>query len=144
QEEVLFDRVQYGLQRNAFYRVDINAVAILAPHLYPEFTNKSTLNKHYLLFFTLGHEIFHSVVRKYWAERSGTFESGMHCLYEHFSQTCDLYGVGACNSGSLTFQEDGSDVEGLRIAHELLMHNYKPEELRKIVFTSKTNTVDRE
>ncbi|GMR55171.1 hypothetical protein PMAYCL1PPCAC_25366, partial [Pristionchus mayeri] len=112
---LLLERIDRSLEFGAFYAFDLNKVAILAPIIYPAFTDNNTLNKNYNLFNIIGHEIFHSVVIESWATKSTAFMNGMNCLIDHYNRTCDVYGVGECNSGNQTFTEDGPDLEGLRI-----------------------------
>ncbi|GMT03571.1 hypothetical protein PENTCL1PPCAC_25745, partial [Pristionchus entomophagus] len=144
EEQMLVYRVRYDLAINAFYNDEVNKVAILAPFLYPAITDKSTIDKPYNLFFFIGHEVFHSVVRTDWAEKSPAFNSGMKCMIDHYNKTCDTYPVGSCNSGAQTFEEDGPDIEGQRINYEFLIRNNKEEELNEIVFESERLSVNRE
>ncbi|GMS83172.1 hypothetical protein PENTCL1PPCAC_5347, partial [Pristionchus entomophagus] len=142
--KVLLRRVLFNLRVNAVYYDDVNKVAILAPFLYPELNDNSTLNKPYALFSIIGHEISHSVMLKKWANRSSTFKKGMECLTDHYNRTCDRFGKGVCNSGTQSFAEDGSDVLGARINYEFFTRNYKEEERNEIVFDSKLLSVNRE
>ncbi|GMR38545.1 hypothetical protein PMAYCL1PPCAC_08740, partial [Pristionchus mayeri] len=143
-EVMLISRVISALERNAFYLYGKNRVMVLAPYLYPEPTDNATLNKHYFLFNTISHEMFHSVVVETWANISATFKQEMECLKNHFNRTCGLYDEGSCNSGEQTFHEDGPDVEGMRVNYEFLTRNYNDDQLKEIVFTSDSLSVNRE
>ncbi|GMR31046.1 hypothetical protein PMAYCL1PPCAC_01241, partial [Pristionchus mayeri] len=68
----------------------------------------------------------------------------MDCLIDHYNRSCDLYGVGACESGNLTFTEDGPDLEGLRINYEWLKKNYNSDELSQILCESDSLSVNKE
>ncbi|GMT06615.1 hypothetical protein PENTCL1PPCAC_28789 [Pristionchus entomophagus] len=141
---MLVDRVRYNLEENAFYSHSLNKMAVLAPYMYPEFTDNTTLNKPYILFATIGHEMAHSVAISEWANESTAFKNGMECLNDHFNRTCDVFGVGSCYSGAYTFREDGSDIIGQRINYEFLKRNYKEVELKETVFKSPLLSVNRE
>ncbi|KAF8353539.1 hypothetical protein PRIPAC_97345 [Pristionchus pacificus] len=92
EELLLFTRVTSKYDENAFYFYELNRVVILAPFIYPKLADGNTLNKPYNLFVTLAHEIFHSVINKTWAERSDSFKDEMECYYDHFNETCEIFG----------------------------------------------------
>ncbi|GMR60754.1 hypothetical protein PMAYCL1PPCAC_30949 [Pristionchus mayeri] len=140
---MLIHRVDGQMRKDAYYHRELNKVAILAPYLYPQLTDNSTLNKNYGLFYVIGHEMFHSVVNQEWAEKSSAFNNGLSCLISHYERTCGLYGEGSCNSGNQTFREDGADLEGLRNNYEFLAKNYNEEELNEFVHKSDSLTVNR-
>ncbi|GMT35750.1 hypothetical protein PFISCL1PPCAC_27047, partial [Pristionchus fissidentatus] len=142
-QTTLFYRVEWHLMYNAFYIPGDNEVGILAPFLFPALTDNSTLNKPYSLFSIIGHELFHSVVSKEWANKT-SFKNEMECMHNHYNKTCNVFGEGVCNSGNLTFEEDGPDLEGFRTTYQLLMRNYETEALKEIVFNLSNFTVNRE
>ncbi|KAF8356031.1 hypothetical protein PRIPAC_97654 [Pristionchus pacificus] len=43
----------------------------------------------------------------------------------------EIFHSKSCNSGPQTFEEDGPDIEGLRIAFDWFLHSYDDEELKK-------------
>ncbi|KAF8356180.1 hypothetical protein PRIPAC_97803 [Pristionchus pacificus] len=144
EELLLFTRVTSKYDENAFYFYELNRVVILAPFIYPKLADGNTLNKPYNLFVTLAHEIFHSVINKTWAERSDSFKDEMECYYDHFNETCEIFGEKSCKSGPQTFQEDGPDIEGLRVAYDFFLQNYDEEELKEEIFKSDSFSVDRQ
>ncbi|GMT06066.1 hypothetical protein PENTCL1PPCAC_28240, partial [Pristionchus entomophagus] len=144
EERRLIYRVRMELTPNASYNSFVNQVAIFAPYIYPTFADNTTMNKNYFLFNTIGHEIFHSVVSGEWAETSDAFKNGMNCMNNHYTRMCDSYGKGSCKSGSQTFEEDGPDIEGMRINYEYFTHNYEKDDLEETVFNSELLSVTRD
>ncbi|GMR41254.1 hypothetical protein PMAYCL1PPCAC_11449, partial [Pristionchus mayeri] len=132
---VLAERVEKSLGNNAYYTYGRNTVTILAPYLYPDPTD-SMFNKVF--------QVFKKHFNKKKLQKSGCFNEGMECLTGHYNRTCKSFGDGTCNSGHQTYEEDGPDVEGLRINYEFFSKHYNKSELQKEVFTSGSVTVNRE
>ncbi|GMR47176.1 hypothetical protein PMAYCL1PPCAC_17371, partial [Pristionchus mayeri] len=130
----LFMRITHGLSYNAFNGFDYNAIVILAPIFYPilwENTSDTTV----LAFGAiLGHEMFHSFIKSNLGNSSHVFTEETECIVNHFNSSCEVWAESTCKSGLQTFEEDGPDVEGLRVAYDLLRRRYTQEQVKELEY----------
>lgn len=101
-----------------------------------------------IMYATIGHELYHSLFISSSPLLLAVYAHRGECVKNHYRKTCDNYKVviflffslffkifltislqGECSSGEYTFTEDGADLEGLRITHEILKQIYSNEQL---------------
>ncbi|GMS99473.1 hypothetical protein PENTCL1PPCAC_21648, partial [Pristionchus entomophagus] len=106
-----------------------NNILVLATTFYPTLVNSSEATKMAFAGDILGHEMYHSFVTNDVRNRSEAFDNEIDCMMQHYSRTCELFADGECNSGELTFPDDGSDLEGWRAGYALLKMKFPERQL---------------
>lgn len=97
----------------------------------------------------MAHEILHAFTKTSMTNETGASKKEYDCLVAHFHRSCGLWAEvtrmiypltningfeGECSSGEQTFEEDGPDVESLRVAYEMLKTGFTEEELKVFIF----------
>ncbi|CAI5456212.1 unnamed protein product [Caenorhabditis angaria] len=95
--------------------------------------------------FVMAHEIGHSFVK---SAHDYTFvpyspESFKSCVQEQFNSTCSIYKEKECKTSDHQFDENGSDIFGLKLAFDLMKKKYS-EKMNEVVEGSRYNLTNAE
>ncbi|GMR48840.1 hypothetical protein PMAYCL1PPCAC_19035, partial [Pristionchus mayeri] len=129
-----FTRITDGLVYNGIHDYNTNSILLLAPLFYLLLWKKSGDTTYHGLGATLGHEIFHSFVRSELMEIYDVYNNESECIKSHFNMSCSVWSESTCKSGKQTFEEDGPDLEGMRVAYDLMLNSHTDQELKELEY----------